>query len=334
MTKEVEDIIRYKSWEELTGKERELLAEWADNAEEYSQMRWFLTETNTAFQKDKISASPDLRKGVMAQFDQDDRKPVIWFNAIGAFLLPEDKRIYQKPGFQLAAAAVLVVGFLWMFQMDWNEPEIAQNIPNEINVPPVKNDSGIDETTVDDVTTGEEENSQGLRQLSEGEEEQVSDRALFDEKPVMDRDRMDAFGEVAEIEEELNELPVPGEDGRIIFTEDIAMEDAADEIRDESKIEKDKVDQERKEMEAPGYMDDQVVDVEMNDAEADNATSVTRSKKTNLGRGVFSKREAANAVASEPLAVSENAEAAEEIMPKSLHINQTKELKSLFFTVK
>lgn len=331
MTKEVEDIIRYKSWEELTKEERELIADFANSAEDYGQMRWFLTETKTVFQKRKIIASPDLKKGVMAALDEEGKKPVIWLNSVGAFLLPEGKRIYEKPGFQLAVAAVLVVGFLWMFQMDCKQPEIAQNIENDLNTPIVTNEhleeeksSSNDQEEKD--LLNEQRNSDLISQPAAPQEgEIVGD--MVDEKPVAHYDETMSGSGLAEMADEVMAVPEI-EEQEILFTEDLANDDKlADALEDEKK------DRKRREMESPSYADVDMVDAEEM-KEADNAAGVTRSSPNNLGRNLFSKKEKASAVVAEPLAVTEEAEATEEILPKTLHINQTKELKSLFFTVK
>lgn len=57
----------------------------------------------------------------MAAFEQEHLKHrQVWYNAMFAFLFPERKPIYQMPGFQFAAVALLV-GVSWVLVLQFNE---------------------------------------------------------------------------------------------------------------------------------------------------------------------------------------------------------------------
>lgn len=138
MTKEVEDIIKNKAYIELTDNERERVGEWAQNEEEYNNMKWFLTGTAGAFSSGKIQASPGLKKGVMQHLTESKKKKGFWLNSVGVFMLPEGKKFYQKPAFQLGVAAVAVVGFLFFFNNNLDEDSLA------VNDEPVNTDTVIE----------------------------------------------------------------------------------------------------------------------------------------------------------------------------------------------
>lgn len=125
MTKEVEDIIRNKAYYELSSDERESVAEYAQNEEEYNNMQWFLTGTTTAFGAAQVEASPGLKKGVMEHLTEAKKKKGFWLNSVGVFMLPTNKKFYQKPAFQLGLAAALIVGLLFVLNPNVDENGLA-----------------------------------------------------------------------------------------------------------------------------------------------------------------------------------------------------------------
>lgn len=127
--KEAEEIIISKRFFELTPSELEAVKEFAANEEDYEAMRWFLQQTKTSFAEEKIVASPNLRAGVMAHLNQQPASKTIWLNGVGAFLFPAQKKFYQYPAFQMAAVAILLVGFVFLYdgRMSESDQGLASN---------------------------------------------------------------------------------------------------------------------------------------------------------------------------------------------------------------
>ena len=339
MTKEVEDIIRHKSWSELTSTERSTIAEWAGDEEEYSQMRWFLTESSATFRQDRIKARPELKKGVMAAFEESDRKPVIWLNSVGAFLLPDGKKIYQKPGVQLAVAAVLVVGFLWLFQMDFKDSSLAQQDIEQINETPlipnsnnssnqIENDQTInDQDEIQPVfeleDTEREINREQTNEMGELKDDISNGQSNFEQQqpPAIVAEEDVLFDPALEEEFEV----VEGEENRVFD----AVPDEVDMVE--------KTIEERKDDSGPGAADDEVaMEEEVIETFAEQSDlGPVRSKRVEMTNADYSTTQTNNASTNaDRLFFKKGVSATEEIVPKSLHIDQTKELKNLYFTVK
>ena len=333
MTKEVEDMIRHKSWEELTASERSLVNDWAPNEEEYGQLRWFLAETSNAFQHERISARPSLKKGVMAEFDQTDRKPVIWLNTVGSFLLPEGKKIHQKPGVQLAVAAVLLVGFLWLFQMDLNDTEIVQHSADVNQELPVLDDTVeqsdfmgnmqeelLEKEKNESINATKEADSSKGDLLEEWQQETAFNIAEADMDSLVFVE--ESFGNdklttlAPRLETRVKEEAQPDEAFMDVTTlseaEAAEPEDAPEVI----------------------VLDDMEDHVVVNESETVERTDESRKKTMETGNIFNNTRTFSSEATADVQGLAGQATVSEEILPKSVHINQTKELKNLFFTVK
>lgn len=138
--KTAEDIIKSKKYIELTSKERELVAELVANEDEFEAMKWFLLETENSFASEKIEASANLRSNVMAHLNKQQAAPkVFWLNGVGAFLFPENKKIYQYPALQIAAVAVLLISVISVYNYNKDfKQELAINQP-------ISNDAELNE---------------------------------------------------------------------------------------------------------------------------------------------------------------------------------------------
>jgi hypothetical protein len=131
MIKEAENIILNKEYFELSEEELATVSELVQNAEEYEEMKWFLASTQQALVSDKIQATPELKQKVMDHLNQpkDDRK--FWLNGVVVFLFPEDKKFYQKPAFQMSLAALLIIGFLMVYDKPLEDTSMAINDTKE-----------------------------------------------------------------------------------------------------------------------------------------------------------------------------------------------------------
>jgi len=127
MIKEAENIILNKEYFELTKEELAAVSELVQNAEEYDEMKWFLLSSQEALAGDKISPTPELRDKVMAHLHQDEGKRRFWLNGVIPFLLPEDKKFYQKPAFHVGMAALVVVGIFIFSPAQIKDDSVAMN---------------------------------------------------------------------------------------------------------------------------------------------------------------------------------------------------------------
>lgn len=132
MIKEAENIILNKEYYELSTEELAAVSELVGNAEEFEDMKWFLASTQQVLVSDKVEASGELKTKVMTHLNQPAEKRRFWLNGVIPFLLPEDKKFYQKPAFQMSLAAVLIIGFIMISSRSFKNSSVALNDRNEI----------------------------------------------------------------------------------------------------------------------------------------------------------------------------------------------------------
>ncbi|MCB9225510.1 MAG: hypothetical protein R2780_01905 [Crocinitomicaceae bacterium] len=150
MIKEAENIILNKEYFELSAEELATVSELVQNAEEFEEMKWFLASTQQALVSDKIEASPELKQRVMDHLNKPKDERKFWLNSVTVFLFPEDKKFYQKPAFQMSLAAILIIGFLLVYDQPMDENNMALNETPEF-VQPSEEDA-----TREVISTGEE----------------------------------------------------------------------------------------------------------------------------------------------------------------------------------
>lgn len=127
MIQTAENIILSKEFHELTAEELATVSELVQNAEDFDEMKWFLASTQQAVVADQIEASPKLKESVLEYLNQPAKKRKFWLNGVIPFLLPEDKKFFQKPAFQLSMVAILVVGFILFYPPNIEGDRLALN---------------------------------------------------------------------------------------------------------------------------------------------------------------------------------------------------------------
>lgn len=301
MIKDIEEIIRSKSYFELSKEELEAVSEFAQNEEEYVNMQWFLNGTISAVATDKITPSADLKKKVMAHLTDGANKKGFWLNSVGVFMFPDGKQFYKKPGFQLGLAAAVVIGFLFFVNRDFQSANLAVNRTADHQITPIATSTAL-------IDSMEEQGNQRERLDNQAEqvpspiiidsEESVNDYQL-DESPLEASDRVSYS-----IESEMSENEVvysytinaPDMEEVPQFVEDHKMVLAESKVDNFAKKEKhDPVEKAAKDV-VPGT------------SEGIAAADYDKLTDKNLGA----------------------ASASEIIVPKSIYIDKTKELNQFF----
>ncbi|NOQ71872.1 MAG: hypothetical protein GQ574_07720 [Crocinitomix sp.] len=349
MTKEVEDIIRNKAYYELTSGERESVGEYAQNEEEYNNMQWFLTGTTAAFGGAKIEASPGLKKGVMEHLTEEKKKKGFWLNSVGLFMLPTNKRFYQKPAFQLGIAAALVVGLVFVLNPGVDDNGLAYVDPvNETPVGLVETiqpsetveqdrvSEDLDDQSLNNQELEEQELAPAEREENEGIE--IGNELTMDFGPVPEpsADEVAVFETVSE---PAFAAPMIEEIEIMDMEDDISIDNyMGDDVADivvKSDMDKDGSALEEKSIESLDSKENR------RDKTKNNALRSISLKKEALRENKLSDSEPGDAGAAETGGVvttaptstnaSGYAENEEWIKPKAMHINKTKELNFLFF---
>lgn len=355
MTKEVEDIIRNKAYYELSSDERASVSEFAQNEEEYNNMQWFLTGTTAAFGAAKIEASPGLKKGVMEHLTEGKKKKGFWLNSLGVFMLPTNKRFYQKPAFQLGIAAVLIAGLLFTLNPGVTDNGLAFNdaeneSPLELNETveplPIINEDQKSEDLDDKAFVNEQADEQEF-ELYERDEiavlEEESDELIMDLAPPAPESLADSPNDMemnsvvtfaAPLVQDVTVMDAEEEVALDFYIDDEVAEAA--EVEEKVKPDMDKDVSLNNEITTEGFLDKK-------ENRRDNTAlrSLSQKKKGVAQENKLIETAPGAAEGSTDVTVTtgnNNAsgyiESGEWIKPKALHINKTKELNALFFIEK
>ena len=104
------DIIRDKSFDELTSNERDEIQGIAGDRETYNEIKGFLSEVNTIGIESPIP-SIQIKDDLDNLFDEVHHQRIFpWYMTIATILVPRDKPLYQMP--LLYVAAILFLTFL------------------------------------------------------------------------------------------------------------------------------------------------------------------------------------------------------------------------------
>jgi hypothetical protein len=365
MIKEAEYIILNKEYFELSAEELLTVNEYVQNEAEFEEMKWFLASTQQTLVTDKIEASPELKKSVMDHLNQSEDKRKFWLNGVVVFLFPEDKRVHRKPAFQLAMVALLVIGFFFVMDKPFeesnmalntiDEEEVAEDGTNEIMVDSISHDEAeveLEEEELMDETVTRDNNLE-LRNASvmiEQEDDEID--MVADELPqdgyylgpleeAEDEPNVNAGGSVVgnnntntlntttdSYKKDANQTVVDLDASTSVSSGDVKPGNDKSVRKEEKDKRKNSIERKKllKSNEAPVVATESVEDleisnkvsggVELNEVttsdDQDNSLKVGTVKDT---KG-FSDKER------------------EDILPKQMHVNETKELKQLFSTYK
>jgi len=142
---DAEKIILTKNFYELTPSEKEVIKEYAQNENDFNEIKSFLMATTQSFNQQKTQLSDTVNTSVLEHLYQPVSQKKTWFNTLMLFLFPKEKRFYQTPAFQLGIASVLILllinvipNFSENSQLAINENTIQKNdkqgeIPNSPN---------------------------------------------------------------------------------------------------------------------------------------------------------------------------------------------------------
>lgn len=320
MIKEIEEIIKHKAYIELTSDERAAVSEWVEGEDAFNEMKWFLTETEQGLNSEKIEASSALKKGVMAHLTESKKRKGFWLNSAPLVVVGNSKKIYQKPLFQLAVAACLVVGFLIVFNSNLKEDTLVMNDPKEYEL---ENQIVEDEMFLSD-DNGLSKDLDELQDMVEEEKEEIEvvqpSIVVNENNEFLSLDSEIEAVEEPEIVEEMQGYSFSVQDADAVYYMD-------DEVLKEEPVLKEKAELEE--------LSDEVVleeDVYRVSDKVEKSGNSRRDRKKRFSSVL------ADVSSSPPPSAELNTDALkegkEQIIPKSMHIKETPELDNLFFIVK
>ncbi len=152
---DIESLLLHKEFNELDGEEQAFALEHTGSEEEYTELRETLLNIKYAAQSGEIiQPKAAIKQHLLDEFKQQQKPGSIWLNSLAGFLFPADQNFMKQPAFQVAFAAMLVVGFIYFYP--WNEQpaglEVAELTPEQEET--LKNET----TNANDYKLGESNN--------------------------------------------------------------------------------------------------------------------------------------------------------------------------------
>jgi hypothetical protein len=93
---DVEKIIATKQYHELSGDERVLVSELADNEEEFDQMKFVFAQMEAMRLNDKVEPRMETKRSLDSIFQEThQQRKGIWLNSSIVLLYPTEKPIYR-----------------------------------------------------------------------------------------------------------------------------------------------------------------------------------------------------------------------------------------------
>lgn len=151
MEKNIEYIIRTKSYLELRDAEREEIKEWAATEEEFNQLKTVFLSAEAFNKKQEEELNPTIKQRLDVRFqDKFNKERLVWYNKIWLFLWPEETNIVRKPLIHLVAVGLIVAMVTpFLFQNDIGNKRLAVNDkpPEEESVHHVKKEEAQDKSS-------------------------------------------------------------------------------------------------------------------------------------------------------------------------------------------
>ena len=108
---DIEEILLAKNYEDLSFREKEFVENQVDSEEEYRGLRnTLLSIKHYSSEQERIVAPARIKEELMELMEKQN-KSFAWFSleGIANWLFPSGVRLFQKPGFQIAGFAMLVL---------------------------------------------------------------------------------------------------------------------------------------------------------------------------------------------------------------------------------
>lgn len=203
-----------KPFHACTPEEQQVILEEFGSEDGYANMLSFSGSVKSELEQEGwMEPSDRVKDNVMAAFEQEHLKHrQVWYNALFAFLFPERKPIYQMPGFQFAAVALLV-GVSWVLVLQFNE---SGNIAdNEVAMNEDRKEEAAEKSAPEPAAEAEEE----MNEASVAKEQDgvvVDATTTIDERSQQDKGR----------EEREHMSEVAPEEPMMTLSEDMVLSDA------------------------------------------------------------------------------------------------------------
>lgn len=136
MEKDIFNIIEAKEYNQLSVEELDMVAEFCESEDEYRQMKSVLLGVSSmSFNSESPRQATKDKLDDLFAVQSFPKAAPIWYNKIGMMLYPKDKKMYQRPLFQLVAIFILLLGIVPFLMTSNATLQKEQLAKNELDVP-------------------------------------------------------------------------------------------------------------------------------------------------------------------------------------------------------
>lgn len=119
MEKIHETWIKELEYDQLSAAQKEALHDFCENEEAFLQLKYIFK--NLAQQQVSFSVDAKVKRNLDDLFKQQHAvQNQLWLNKMWLVLNPEEKAVFKRPVFQLAAASALIIGYFTLFHQPVN----------------------------------------------------------------------------------------------------------------------------------------------------------------------------------------------------------------------
>ncbi|TNF49760.1 MAG: hypothetical protein EP305_01905 [Bacteroidetes bacterium] len=131
----VEEIIVKKNYHELSGDERELIGELAGTEEEFEQMKFLFSQMEMMKDTEVLEPRAEIKRSLDHLFQETHQQKArggIWLNSVLVALYPVERPAYRRPLLQVAAAVLVILLIVPLFNQRIEPSSPAQLAKNEM----------------------------------------------------------------------------------------------------------------------------------------------------------------------------------------------------------
>jgi hypothetical protein len=165
MDSKIEHIIKNYQYFELDEAQKKLIADWAENSDEFEALQSTLLVTDQFVKSQEDDLNPTIKQRLDVRFaEKHDHHRLVWYNKLWLFLWPNESPFYKRPLIQFAAICLVIVSTIPFFpdvrkqQLAMNDVKTNEKVEDEEKVS-TKNEEVLLEEPIDEVSEAEQEQS-------------------------------------------------------------------------------------------------------------------------------------------------------------------------------
>jgi len=124
---DIEQIIKNKSFTDLSANELNAIKDMANSEEEFNQIKSVLNQSALYFESNKIKASESMHAEFLTNLNPISPAKTSWLTSFFSFLFPADKSWFQYPALQFSTLILILFGVFTLFESPFKQNDLAVN---------------------------------------------------------------------------------------------------------------------------------------------------------------------------------------------------------------